>query len=202
MWRRKWRRDPCYPAESKRGLASITVGESKTVTVITTSASALQATANPSTICTSVISGNTLTVTGVSGGKCEVAVTDGDGNITVTADVGKKEQPLKVVPNNLQVETGKTGSITFDTPSFGLTTATVTDSNVCSVLVNGNTATLTGLAVGECKVVASNGGDDLYAFTSIDLTFTVTAPVKADQTPLIIKTFGRLKVFMLIGMMW
>ena len=39
------------------------------------------------------------------------------------------------------------------------------------------------------KSSASNGGDNVYAETSIDLTFTVTAPVKADQkSPLTLST--------------
>ena len=105
--------------------------------------------------------------------------------------LGKKNSPSRSFLITCRLRTGKSGSISFDTPSFGLTTAGVSDSNVCSVVVNANTATLTGLNAGECKVVASNGGDDVYAETSIDLTFTVTATVKADQTPLIIKTFGK-----------
>ena len=170
---------------------AVTIGESRSVTVTSASASALRATAKPSEICSTTIDSNTLTVTGVSGGKCDVLVSDGNGNIIVTAEVGKMEQPLKVVPKSREIEVGHTGSITFDTPSAGLTTATVSDSNVCSVIVTDHTATLTGIKAGECKVTASNGGDNVYAETSIDVTFTVTATAKADQTPLIIKTFGK-----------
>ena len=167
----------------------MSVGESRTITV--TSASALRATANPSTICSTIISGNTLTVTGVSDGKCEVLVSDGNGNITVTATVNgsvKKAQTFNIVPSDKIVEAGKTATITFTTPSSGLTTATSSDTFKCDISVTGEIITVKAKSVGSCIITATNNGDDVYEGTTVTVPIEVTPAGKVDQKALTLST--------------
>jgi hypothetical protein len=122
------------------------------------------------------ISGDTLSVTGVSPGSATITVNDGDsGSVTVSITVAPS---LSVDPTDLSLSAGATSTCAV---SGGTTPykADSDDTSVATVSVNGGTLSVTGVSPGSATITVSDGDSG-----SVTVSITVAPLLSVDPTNL------------------
>lgn len=161
---------------------SAVIGNTITITAITTGTGTLQAVSSDTGVATVAVNGNTITITAVAAGSATITVTYGTASATYSATV--TAQPATLVSISAVYTQG--GTTVYDTDSLDVlkpdlvVTATYSDST--TAVIASSDYTLSGtLTVGTSTITVSYGGQtDTFTVTVTQSVVDTTAQIDRD----------------------
>jgi len=127
----------------------------------------------------SVVSGTTLTVTGLAVGTATIVVKDSAGTSTVSVPVTVAS--MIATPNTVTVVKGATKTVTISGGTAPYTIQTAPTSTVATAAISGSTLSITGVGAGTTSVVVKDNSATAKT-VSVDITVTATAPTGTSGT--------------------
>jgi hypothetical protein len=162
---------------------SILAGQSSNITISGGSAPyTISPSANSSNIFNGSVSGNILTIYGVNPGSGTVSICASIGCTTLSVTINSVTGTTSTIPtfnqNNILLNVGSQATV-YVSGGGSFYVASISDSNIIALSLNGSTITVTANASGAANAqICQNGGGcaTLYATVSIPTTTTTPPP--------------------------
>ncbi|MFA5080093.1 MAG: peptidoglycan-binding domain-containing protein [Candidatus Paceibacterota bacterium] len=130
------------------------------------------------------ISGNVVTITGVSSGTSSLAVCSAEGgciNLAIVVNGNSTNSSIVLSQNSLSLIVGQSSSV-YITGSGSYYISSNSNSSVASSSISGNTVTISGLIAGSTNIyVCQNSGSCATLYVTVNTSGTTTLPTTSSS---------------------